>query len=115
MFKHDRNIVIFHALNSSVFEVKASAPDPTAAANLANQRTRELEQAVRSRSKADFSIIQEAVPNQRPTRPVSPKNLTISGVATLNVGVVGVICLIVGLLKGRSKLVAHESSSRTAA
>ena len=114
LFRHDRNITIMQPLNSSVFEIRALASEPAAAAILANQRTRDLEAAVRTQSKADFSIIEQAVPNPRPVRPASRKILTISGVAALNVGFVGVICLIAGFWKSRRPL-TQEVSPQTAA
>lgn len=102
LFRHDRNLIIYAPIkNSSVFEIRALAPEPVAAANLANQRTRELAEAVHAKSKADFSIIEQAVPNPRPVRPASRKILTISGVVALNVGLVGVICLLAGFWKSR--------------
>ena len=101
LFKHDRDITIINLRNTYVFEIKTSASEPAAAAALANQRTQELEEAVHAKSKADFSIIEQAVPNPRPVRPASRKILTISGVVALNVGLVGVICLLAGFWKSR--------------
>lgn len=108
-FKHDRNLIIYAQVkNSSVFEIRTSAPEPTAAAKLANQRTRELEAAVRSQSNAEISIIEEAVPNPTPVSPMSRKILMLLGLAALNAGFIGAMFLLTGFLK-RRRSVAQQS------
>jgi len=116
IFKHDPNItIIYNPMMTSLFEVKAYARDSNAAAGLANQRAWEFGIAFRSRSKADFSIIQQALPRPLPVRPAGRQILTISGIVALNVGLVGIICLIAGFLKGRRDSVALDASPRVAA
>lgn len=110
MSRRDRNLtILINPGNASLLELKTRASTPTAAVELANQRTQELGEAVRSRADADFSIIVQAAPNLRPVPPVSRATLTTLAVVALNVGLVGIICLVIGLLKSRRPL-ARETS-----
>ena len=114
-FKQDRNLKIENPSGSSVFDVVAFAPTPEAAVTHAHQRVRELREKVRSQLKASASVIQQPEPNPRAVRPNRKAIIAISGVAALNLAVVGVICLLVGFLKNRALSAAPKMPAQTIA
>ena len=103
VFNQERNLAISQAKGSSVIKIDAFAPEPEAAAARANQCAAELRKAVESRLAAQFSILASAEPLPRPVRPAKQKILAIAGLASMNLGVAGVACLIVGFLRKRGK------------
>jgi len=111
-FRHDRNLVIQQAKGSSLIDIVGFGSTPEGAAALANQRADELGGIVRSQLQAKFSLVAVAEPNQRPVRPMKQKILAIAAIGSINLGMVGVMCLVVGFLRRRRKLIVEQQPAQ---
>jgi uncharacterized protein involved in exopolysaccharide biosynthesis len=108
-FAHDRNLVLRQARNSALVQVDYFAADPETAATRVNECVQQLREAVQARRQGSFSVLAMAQPNPRPVRPNKQKILSIAAIVSMNLGVAGVTCLIVGFLNKRREISAEQT------
>jgi hypothetical protein len=112
--KQHRDIRIENPRGTSLFKIKAFATSPADANRLAEAQSAAVIKQLKTQLNVDISKV-DSGSSPRPVRPHTQAILTVAAIASLNLAVGGLACLVIGFLKARNASVIPEASLPTRA